>query len=605
MPPKRPAVSKDASTIKLKAVRLRTEKSRAVLKYGWCLNKAAHTQRKVAAKSGFQGLCKQCAKKLKPDLYASKLAKRSSRKKNAAGWCSNIAAHSRRTAASIGYDGFCSECCRLKNPQAWLREERRRREKQFCLLPPAFYEDGFDYRLPWRQDNKAQHQNDEELQGQSNGPENIEVLRGRSRIWLWSEGGPDLLDRVEPCRARLQQERTAFQFVCWPCAPEHNYVLVWRNMPEANYLIIEKEQRARSAAWREDGKARKNLGKSDLRDEFGHLCGYRYGQGLGTMPVFRHSWASSGDYLSFVQWREEYLNQWGRSDDRYDFDLPARGTLRVADLSIHKYVVPGYRSTWQEVRTLLQGGTEILQEDLLDIPLQEDLLDNKPVYSRGYDRTGMLSSRASGPTWFFEDVELANKAVKRFEFYFVPSSNTRFDENWRDEDWPKDFSSRHVSIHSIDCAECWKPLARLMGGCPKHIRRIVDGNSFNGVCDVASHGRLSWRFDPSGSVCDSCAPLRKCRECGNVWADIAAPPMCQACPVYNFLPQLAMWCSSCCSREEISSRLCQECFDIARVSPDKDLNTVRAQYLVAGPSSVVSVLSLSCSLYFLRGSWRA
>ena len=137
-----------------------------------------------------------------------------------------------------------------------------------------------------------------------------------------------------------------------------------------------------------------------------------------------------------------------------------------------------------------------------------------------------------------------------------------------------------------------KPMARLMGGCPEHNRMLA----YIGPCDVASHGRLSWRFDPSGSVCDSCAPLRKCGECGNVWPNIAAPPMCQACPGYSFLPQLAMWCSVCRSREEISSRLCQECFDIARASPSTDLNTIRGQYLVA--SSVEAFICVAGFIAF-------
>ena len=110
-----------------------------------------------------------------------------------------------------------------------------------------------------------------------------------------------------------------------------------------------------------------------------------------------------------------------------------------------------------------------------------------------------------------------------------------------------------------ECPSCWLPMARLLGGCPAHLQ-----SSMTSACDVAAHGRSLWQFDPhSGKVCKWCAPLRQCGECLQAWPEVVAPPMCVACPVYGFVPRVAMWCSSCCTAAELLSKLCRECYDIA------------------------------------------
>lgn len=98
----------------------------AVKKYGWCTNEAAHKSWKIPAQSGFQGLCKACAKTLKPELYAQKcphVLGLGRVQASSDGWCTNTSAHKRKkVAAARDMGGLCVQCAKIQQPLRWLKQ---------------------------------------------------------------------------------------------------------------------------------------------------------------------------------------------------------------------------------------------------------------------------------------------------------------------------------------------------------------------------------------------------------------------------------------------------------------------------------------------------
>ena len=303
------------------------------------------------------------------------------------------------------------------------------------------------------------------------------------------------------------------RFKCQPCAVEYSSILVWRNSFEANRRIIEGEQRTRSEAWWEE-----------YRDDSWYLERGLKRASEKERTITRHSWRKPEDFFDFLEWCGEFLKSYGRSGDRHCLQIPQR--FGEVDYLSFLCAVWADRPGRCDDRRLEYDSEEQKLDSAIDAEARRHGFVYYPYPYKGYAR--------------FE------YAVNEKRSAWTTGGTL---DNRRD-------TGRDGFVR--ECPFCWLPMARLMGGCSAHLR-----SSVTPACDVAAHGRSSWQFDPYfGEVCKWCAPLRQCASCHSLWPKIATPPMCVACPVYGFVPRVAMWCSSCCTDAERLSKLCRECYDI-------------------------------------------